>query len=342
MSRFLVLLPLFMLATLFTGCKRNADDLSSLVVISGETMGTYYRVNAVVNPDDRAKEELNNSIQETLNHINRLMSTYLPDSEISQFNQSNQIDWFPVSDDTAYVVDNALKIFHQSDGAFDITVAPLIELWGFGRAKGRPAPPTALEIEAAMRHVGSDHLEVQLDPPALRKSDPKLQIDLSAIAKGFAVDQIVIILEQSGIENCLVDIGGEIRALGRKPDNSPWIVGIESPNPDEKAIQRTLPLDNRALATSGDYRNYLEFEGKRYSHEIDPRTGYPIEHDLVSASVMAGDCMTADAWATALMILPLEQSKAITGHEELEALLIVREENDFTEIVSPAFMRNSR
>ena len=305
-------------------------------------MGTYYRVNAVVNPDDRTKEELNNSIQETLNHINRLMSTYLPDSEISQFNQSNQLDWFPVSDDTAYVVDNALKIFHQSDGAFDITVAPLIELWGFGRAKGRPAPPTALEIEAAMRHVGSDHLEVQLDPPALRKSDPKLQIDLSAIAKGFAVDQIVIILEQSGIENCLVDIGGEIRALGRKPDNSPWIVGIESPNPDEEAIQRTLPLDNRALATSGDYRNYFEFKGKRYSHEIDPRTGYPIEHDLVSASVMAGDCMTADAWATALMILPLEQSRAIAGHEELEALLIVREENDFTEIVSPAFMGNSR
>ena len=148
--------------------------------------------------------------------------------------------------------------------------------------------------------------------------------------------------DKSGIENCLVDIGGEIRALGRKPDNSPWIVGIESPNPDEEAIQRTLPMDNRALATSGDYRNYLEFEGKRYSHEIDPRTGYPIEHDLVSASVMAGDCMTADAWATALMILPLEQSKAITRREELEALLIVREENDFTEIVSPAFMRNSR
>ena len=342
MSRFLLVLPLFLLATLFTGCKRNAGDLLSPVVISGETMGTYYRVTAVVNPDDPTKEELNNSIQETLNHINRLMSTYLADSEVSQFNQSNQTDWFPVSDDTAYVVDNALKIFHQSDGAFDITVAPLIELWGFGKAKGRPAPPAALEIEAAMRHVGSDHLEVQLDPPALSKSDPKLQIDLSAIAKGFAVDQIVIILEQNGIENCLVDIGGEIRALGRKPDNSPWMVGIESPNPDEEAIQRTLPLDNRALATSGDYRNYLEFEGKRYSHEIDPRTGYPIEHDLVSASVMAGDCMTADAWATALMILPLEQSRAIAGHEELEALLIVREENDFTEIVSPAFMGNSR
>ena len=149
-------------------------------------------------------------------------------------------------------------------------------------------------------------------------------------------------LEQSGIENCLVDIGGEIRALGRKPGNNPWMVGIESPNPDEEAIQRTLPLDNRALATSGDYRNYLEFEGKRYSHEIDPRTGYPIEHDLVSASVMAGNCMTADAWATALMILPLEKSKAIAGHEKLEALLIVREENAFHEIVSPAFMEHSR
>ena len=193
-----------------------------------------------------------------------------------------------------------------------------------------------------MRHVGSDQLEVQLDPPALRKSDPKLQIDLSAIAKGFAVDQIVTMLEESGIENCLVDIGGEIRAVGRKPGNSPWMVGIESPNPDEEAIHRTLPLDNRALATSGDYRNYLEFEGNRYSDEIDPRTGYPIEHDLLSASVMAADCMTADAWATALMILPPEQSKAIAGHEELEALFIVREENDFTEFVSPAFMENSR
>ena len=339
MSRFLLVLPLFLLDTLLTGCKRNADDQPSLVVISGATMGTYYRVNAVVNPDDPSKEELHNSIQKTLNHINRLMSTYLPDSEISQFNQSNQTDWFPVSDDTAFVVDNALKIFHQSDGAFDITVAPLIELWGFGRAKGRPAPPTALEIEAAMRHVGSDHLEVQLDPPSLRKSDPKLQIDLSAIAKGFAVDQITIMLEQSGIDNCLVDIGGEIRALGRKPGNNPWMVGIESPNPDEEAIQRTLPLDNRALATSGDYRNYLEFEGKRYSHEIDPRTGYPIEHDLVSASVMAGNCMTADAWATALMILGPAPGTEVTRRMQLPALLITKKGLTVTEFESPNFIR---
>tara|TARA_R110000850_G_scaffold30703_3_gene84822 strand:- start:652 stop:1707 length:1056 start_codon:yes stop_codon:yes gene_type:complete len=317
------------------GCGSEVEP--GLQKISGETMGTYYRVTVLALPPDLDTEQLTQDIEWRLHNITHLMSTYEPDSEVSRFNDSIDTDWFSVSEETAQVVDAALAIYHQSGGAFDITVGPLVELWGFGSKRNNRQIPADNQIESALRRTGSQHLEVRHDPPSIKKSRPELQIDLSAIAKGYAVDALIKDLTTAGITDCLVDIGGEMRAIGSKGPDSPWTIAIESPASGERSIHRVLPLVNQAIATSGDYRNYFEDNGQRYSHEIDPRTGRPITHRLVSTSVLANDCMTADAWATALMIPGPAESGGLAEKSNLSALLIVNEGEGFIELESPRF-----
>jgi thiamine biosynthesis lipoprotein len=307
------------------------------VAISGKTMGTLYTVKVSELPKDLSKNQLHTKIEEELERVNNQMSTYRPDSEISRFNKFTGQDWFEVSRETAEVVDEALLTSRISHGAFDITVSPLINLWGFGPKKTEEVMPGEKEIHEAMTRTGYQHQEVRLSPPSLRKSQADLQVNLSAIAKGFGVDQIAELLERLSIHDYLVEIGGEIRSSGSKKGGSDWTIGIETPIEDSRRILEAFKLGDRALATSGDYRNYFEKEGKRYSHTIDPKTGRPIEHRLASVSVIDETCMKADAMATAMMVLGPKKGYELATKEDLAAMFLVRGEKGFVRKTTPLF-----
>ncbi|MEZ6095124.1 MAG: FAD:protein FMN transferase [Pirellulaceae bacterium] len=264
--------------------------------------------------DDVDIEIAQKQVSEVLELVNSRMSTYIADSEVSRFNQYNNTDWFSVSENTAEVVQRAQEISEMTDGAFDITVKPLVQRWNFGPDKSKFVMPTEQEIASLLENVGYEKLHVRLDSPALKKDIPELQIDLSAIAKGYAVDRVVEVLKSLGVENYFVVIGGEISVGGRKSDNRPWIAGVERPSTGPQAPRCQGPFTG-ALATSGDYRNFFEFEGTNYSHEIDPSTGWPIKNRVTSASVVAPDCMTADALATAVMIMGTKRAQQLVAAE---------------------------
>ena len=304
-------------------------------------MGTYYRVNLASLPAAMSEIELQEIIDGRLENVDSLMSSYKSESEVSRFNRYLDTDWFPVSADTAVVVAEALKIYELSEGAFDITVSPLVDLWGFGPSKRKGIIPSPAAIEDALRNTGSEHLSARLSPPGLKKKNGDLQIDLSGIAKGFAVDSVAKSLESLGIVDYLVDVGGEMIAGGLKLDSSPWKIAIESPTAEESGIQRVLALSDQAIATSGDYRNYFEVDGQRYSHEIDPRSGLPIRHRLVSVSVLNASCMRADAWATALIVLGSQRGMQVAEGASLSTFLIVKGDEGFLEMESSRFKLSS-
>ncbi len=300
-------------------------------------MGTYYRVSVAALPGGMGEEGLKVEIEGILGEVNGQMSTYIPDSELSRFNSSESNEWFSVSEDTAEVVKRGIEVYEISEGAFDITVGPLVNLWGFGPQGRREDLPGEGEIEAAMERTGSVHLEVRFSPPALKKRIPDLYVDLSAIAKGFAVDRLAELLELQGVADFLVDIGGEMRAKGMKKEGLAWRIGIESPVAGAKALQKIVELNNSAMATSGDYRSYYEVDGVRYSHEIDPRTGRPVTHSLVSVTVVDATCMDADGWATALLILGPKEGYARAERQDLAAFFVVKGEDGFEERMTRKF-----
>jgi thiamine biosynthesis lipoprotein len=287
--------------------------LAAQVTLSGQTMGTItWSVKVDSPPGQMAESEIDPLIQKELDNVNERMSTYRADSEVSRFNASSSLDWFPVSGETAQVVVRALEISELSQGAFDVTVGPLVNLWHFGPDRSdSPTLPDDAAISQVRQHVGYQRLHARLDPPALRKDDPNLQIDLSAIAKGYAVDRVAAALEAAGLQNFLVEVGGEVVVRGQKSDGSAWRIGIVRPTPNEMTYDEAVPARDLALATSGDYRNFFTVAGRRYSHTIDPNTGRPVENRLASASVIAPDCMTADALATAVMVLGSERGHAL-------------------------------
>ncbi len=306
---------------LLTGCKTKEP-----LLISGKTMGTTYHIQIVPGKKSVHKPLLQQAIDSLLEEINRQMSTYLPASEISRFNAFKDTIPYRVSPEFVRVVKQSLEIYQQTDGAFDITVAPLVDLWGFGKNGPRQKPPEATNIQQMLKKVGSDKIKVRGDS-AISKSNPDVQIDLSAIAKGFAVDEVGRLLKKHGYQNFMVEIGGEVYVSGRK-QNRPWRVGIDRPRYGAmpgKAVQEILELENRAVATSGDYRNFFEYNGKIYNHEIDPRTGFPVANGLASVTVIANDCMTADGAATAIMVMGIEKGlQWVNGRPDLEALIIKR------------------
>jgi len=270
-------------------------------------MGTYYRA-SIISTSPVSIDQLRESIENELASINQQMSTYINTSEISEFNNSMSTDWFNVSPQFALVTQKAKEIYLQSRGQFDPTLAPLIELWSFG-ADSRPLEiPAAWELEQVSKAVGSDKIDVQLNPPKLKKSSPELKLDLSAIAKGFAVDELAALLESLDFSNFLIDIGGELRSKGLNIDENKWRVAIEKPDLGlAQSVQQIVYISDKCIATSGSYRNYFEQDGKRFSHIIDPQSGRPITHQLVSASVIADDCVSADGYATTLMVLGPQQ-----------------------------------
>lgn len=317
------------------GCKQQVEVVGT--TLAGETMGTSYTIRLVEIPEGHTGAKLKRAVDDALERVNDQMSTYRPDSELSRFNASDSTDWFPVSRETATVVAEAQRVSHESDGAFDATVMPLVNLWSFGPEARPDALPSEEELEERRSYVGYEKLEVRLDPPALRKADPRMSVDLSAIAKGYGVDVVAQLLDERGVTAYLVEIGGEVRTKGPKPDGDLWHIGIERPIANQRAVETIVDLENDAMATSGDYRNFFEAGGKRYSHTLDARTGRPIEHTLVSASVFASTCMTADAYATTVMVLGPAEGYDWLVEREIAALLIVKVGDRFVEKPTPAF-----
>ena len=304
-------------------------------------MGTTFAVTVVGRVSDSVAERLREDIEVTLADVDGAMSTYDPDSELSRFNRWQRTDWFALSPPTFEVFRQAQEVSRLTRGAFDVTVAPLVNAWGFGAAGPAASLPTDTEVTALLANVGETMLEMDHDPPRIRKSRPAVQSDLSALAKGFAVDRVADLLDRGddGVEGYLVEVGGEVRTRGRNEDGHPWRVGIERPVDGPSSIQRVLELTDAALATSGDYRNYFEREGRRYSHTIDPRTGYPVDHRLVSVSVVDASCMRADALATALEVLGPEEGLALALEQGLAAFLITREaDGTLREQATPEFL----
>lgn len=320
-----------------TACRNEPEPLE----ISGRTMGTVYHVKVTSLPDGIGFEELQAEFEEVLAAIDRQMSTWRDDSEISRFNASSSTDWFPVSPEFAEVVKQAIEINRATSRAFDITIGPLVRLWGFGPGGTEQQIPEQNEIESLLRKTGADELRVQVDPPALLKLNPTVEIDVSAIAKGYAVDRIADHLEARGVFAYMVEIGGEVRARGRKGNGQKWRIGIDRPSPTGGGVVDVVELDGQAVATSGDYRNFFEFEGTRYAHVIDPRTGWPVAHDLVSVSVLANDCAFADAMATALLVMGPTDGLDYARETGLGVLMVIRSGDQF-ETVSTEAYRSSR
>ena len=318
-----------------TACERGP----TLAEFGGPTMGTTYSVKVVDHPRDVEIEGLKTEIQARLDAVNSRMSTYLEDSELSRFNASRGTEWLDASPELASVMQFAQQVSDLTGGAFDVTVGPLVNLWGFGPGTRRDQTPTAESIERTGRRVGHEQLHVRTAPPGLKKDIPDLYVDLSAIAKGYAVDQAAEFLESQGVMNYLVEVGGEVRGRGHNARGVPWQIAIEKPHPGTRTVQQVIAVDGASIATSGDYRNYFEQDGRRYSHTIDPRTGRPVDHKLASVTVLSPSAMRADALATGLMVLGPEAGYALAERETLAVLFILRTEDGFVSKASQAFAR---
>jgi thiamine biosynthesis lipoprotein len=321
-----VLLPIF-LVVLVTLTARSLWCASPVRThLGGETMGTTWAVtlNAPgLGPDERARARA--VIAAALDDVNERMSTWKPDSELSRFNQHASTQPFALSASMLHLLELAQGVSERTGGAFDVTVRPLVGLWGFGAGARLPGhEPAANELEALRERVG--YGLVELDPGAgtARKLDPAVECDLSAIAKGFGVDEVARSLLELGHADFLVEVGGEVRAQGQRPGGGPWRLAIEKPDAEGRVVHAVVPLANLAMATSGDYRSFYEVDGQRRSHIVDPRTGRPVSHGLASATVVHPDAVLADAWATALTVLGFDEGAALAEAEGIAAHLISR------------------
>lgn len=306
------------------------------IAISGQTMGTTFQVTIARGEGAADARVLEREIAARLEEVNRQMSTYRGDSEISRFNRSRSTDWIRVSPDFVHVLRVAQKISTWSEGAFDVTIGPLVNLWGFGpnAIPNRVPPPDS--IAARKARVGYEKIRIDRSASAIKKETAGVFCDLSAIAKGFGVDRVATYLDSLGVDRYFIEIGGELRTKGRNRLGRRWRVGIASPA-EPGALQKVLALDDMAMATSGDYHNYFERDGVRYSHTIDPRTGHPIAHGLASVSVVHQSCLYADGLATAINVMGPEKGFAFAEARGLAAFLIVRQGDGFAKKMTSEF-----
>ncbi|NIB41269.1 FAD:protein FMN transferase [Pseudomaricurvus alkylphenolicus] len=303
--------------------------------LSGATMGTSYNISIVAERAPKDVEALQRDIDALLQDINQAMSTYIPDSELNRLNGVETGQWQAVSAPLMEVLAISESVSQLSKGAFDVTLRPLIDLWGFGPDPAKDRVPSDGEIAAASVNVGYQNLE--LNQGRVRRHKP-INVDLSAVAKGYGVDRVAQLLEAGGYHNYLVEIGGEIRLKGVSRRGTPWRIAVETPSAGlTQTVQRAIELSDMAMATSGDYRNYFERNGVRYSHTIDPRTGRPITHHLASVTVLDKSAARADALATAFSVLGLEQALPLANGEGIPALFIIRQGATFEEVASDTF-----
>lgn len=308
-----------------------------LIRFSGTTMGTTYTVKAVQVRDNVDLDQLSEEIDQILEQVNQKMSTYDRNSELSRFNQSQATDWVSVSEELLVVIEQALRVSRLTDGAFDITVGPLVNLWGFGPEIQADDLPVDEDITTVLARIGYGKVHIRNTPPALRKDRADVYLDLSAIAKGHAVDKVAEYLDSVGISNYMVEVGGELRLNGHNANGEKWAIGIEKPSPGQRIVQRIIQVTDAGIATSGDYRNFFERDGQRYSHTINPRTGRPVDHTLASVTVIGDSATQADAMATALLVLGPETGYELATREKLAALFIALSPNGFIEKTTSEF-----
>ncbi len=307
------------------------------LTISGPTMGTSYTVKLANVPAAISEPQVRSSIDALLERVDRSMSGYRPDSEISRFNAAASTQWIEVSAELAGLIAAALQVGERSGGVLDITVAPLVNLWGFGAAGPRTGVPTQQEVERVLEHVGLRKLAARESPPALRKDDPLLSVDLNAVAPGYAVDLLSEELIRLGLIDFMIDIGGEVRVRGRNAQGGVWRIAVERPIDSEPEPYAILQLPDLAVTTSGEYRHYDIREGQRYSHTIDPRTGRPVEHDLAAVVVVSSTALQADAWAIALNVLGEQAGAALAEQQQIPALFIARRGGRWVQRATPGF-----
>ena len=315
-----------LLAAIAAGCQPSTPT-EQVVTFQGLTMGTSFTVK-LVEPVDALSPDWLSLIEQRLIEVNEMMSTYDPESELSKFNSSDSSDWFEVSKETAAVVAYSLELSAMSDGAFDPTVGPLVNLWGFGPEDSVYEPPADTDIEEAKQRVGYSKIETRTDKPALRKSDSQVYLDLSAVAKGYGVDAVAELLTSHGVESYMVEIGGEVRTAGSKPNNQSWRIQVLSPSTEKPDSKSIIAMRDQALATSGDYYNFFVHEGRRYSHTISPSTGKPVDHNLAAVSVLAPTCREADGLATTLLVMGPEVGYDWAEKHRVAALFGVRHDDD--------------
>ncbi|HSF13974.1 MAG TPA: FAD:protein FMN transferase [Vicinamibacteria bacterium] len=301
-------------------------------------MGTTYTVVVAAELSPGERSELERVIRTPLDKVDAAMSNYRDDSELSRFNRAPPSEPFPSSAEILEVVSEAIAVSEMTGGAFDVTVAPLVRLWGFGPLADRDRLPTDEEIAVAMSRVGYRHLVVDRAAGTLAKDLGGVECDLSAIAKGYGVDRLAAALDRSGIQNYMIELGGEVRTLGVNPSGEPWRIAIEKPVFIGREIERIVRLSGLSVATSGDYRNFITMDGVTQTHLIDPRTGRPIHHGLASVSVVEKTCMRADALASALLVLGPVEGIDLASRLGLAALFLIRnEDGSIEERSTPAF-----
>lgn len=301
------------------------------------TMGTTFSVKLVAPPESLSKEVLQQQIIDTLEGIENLASTYRDHSELSLFNADRSTDWIVVSAELCDVIEQAQAISRRTGGAFDITVGPLVNLWGFGPEDRVEQPPTQEQISAALSRVGYERLQTDCLAPAVRKDQGSLYVDLSGWVKGYAVDQLAALLDDHALTDYLVEIGGEIRMRGHNADSRKWAVAIEAPLHGMRAPQTVMRLTNHGIATSGDYRIYFEHEGERYSHTIDARSGWPVSHALAAVTVIDSSAAFADGMATALLVLGPEAGPVLAEKLGIAGYFLIRGQNGVEELTTSLF-----
>ena len=325
---------------LIAGC--NGENSSAAggqnLVLEGKTMGTSWRVSAAGIDPARA-DTLRQKIQAQLDADDMQLSTWKTDSALMRFNRTTSTAPWPVPEAMADIVTQSLRIGEKTGGAMDITVGPLVNLWGFGPDKQPLKTPSAAQIAAAKARTGLQHLAVinKSGSQYLQKDLPDLYVDLSTVGEGYAADHLAQLMSQEGISRYLVSVGGALVSRGTSGRGAPWRVAIQKPTDRENAVQAVVDINGHGISTSGSYRNYYELDGRRISHVIDPRTGAPIQHNLVSVTVIAPTALEADGWDTGLMVLGLEKAKAVVQQQGLAVYMIYKQGDTFRSWMSPQF-----
>ncbi|MFU0881347.1 FAD:protein FMN transferase ApbE [Kluyvera cryocrescens] len=326
---------------LLAGCDNASTPVApkaAATVLEGKTMGTFWRV-SVVGIDNARADQLRQKVQQQLDADDQLLSTWKNDSALMRFNHSSSLTPWPVNEAMADIVTESLRIGYKTQGAMDITVGPLVNLWGFGPDKQPVKTPTQAQIDAAKARTGLAFLSVinRSGRQYLQKSIPDLFVDLSTVGEGYAADHLARLMTEEGISRYLVSVGGALVSRGMNADGQPWRVAIQKPTDRENAVQAIVDINGHGISTSGSYRNYYELDGQRISHVIDPQTGRPITHKLVSVTVIAPTALEADGWDTGLMVLGPQKAQQVVREQGLAVYMIMKEGDGFTTWMSPQF-----
>ena len=328
-------ISIFLVALVISSCVQPPSE----TLLSGEAQGTTYHIKFVLNKHKSPKiEDIQHLIATTLARIDTKLSNYRDDSEISIINRTETSEWIPASKEIIELLAIAQVVYQKSQGCFDLTIKPLFDLWGFTHHD--PKIPKQSDIDALLPHIGMMLLEVDADNLRLRKKDSKLKIDLAGIAQGYSVGQVAKQLEALGIDNYMVEIGGEMMVKGHKADGQAWRIGIEAPTPSSRTLRKVITLNKpeaKAVMTAGTYRNFFDENGKTYSHILNPKTGWPIDHHLHSVTVVHSNPAWADAWDTALLCLGEEKAIKISEQEQLNVFLVYEDNKQSTEYASETF-----